>query len=112
LIKKAKWLIVAVIFNWVQLECVTMPSKWTAEKLYEVIEMKLNFTVLIEQGEDGAYIATVPSLKSCYTQASTMPELLEKVREVILLCLDVENEIPAINKFIGVQQMEVAYEQA
>jgi len=51
-----------------------------ARKFYEVMEMKLNFTILIEQGEDGAYIATVPSLKSCYTQANTMPELLEKVR--------------------------------
>jgi predicted RNase H-like HicB family nuclease len=74
--------------------------------------MKLNFTVLIEQGEDGAYIATVPSLKSCYTQANTMPELWEKVREVILLCLEVEKDIPPISKFIGVQQMEIAYEQA
>jgi predicted RNase H-like HicB family nuclease len=60
--------------------------------------VKLNFTVLIEQGEDGAYIATVPSLKSCYTQANNMPELLEKIREVILLCLDVENDIPPISK--------------
>jgi len=75
--------------------------------------MNLNFTVLIEQGEDGAYIATVPSLKSCYTQADTMPELLEKTREVILLCLDAQNDMPPVsNKFIGVQQMEVAYEQA
>ena len=73
--------------------------------------MKFNFTVLIEQGEDGAYIATVPSLKSCYTQANTVPELLEKIGEVILLCLDVEKDIPPIGKFIGVQQMEIAYEQ-
>ena len=51
--------------------------------------MKYNFTVLIEQGEDGAYIATVPSLKSCYTQADTIPELWEKVHEVIELCLEV-----------------------
>jgi len=62
--------------------------------------MKFNFTVLIEQGEDGAYIATVPSLKSCYTQANNIPELLEKIREVILLCLDVENDIPPISKFV------------
>ena len=53
--------------------------------------MKYNFTVLIEQGEDGAYIATVPSLKSCYTQAGTIPELLEKIQEVIELCLEVEH---------------------
>ena len=72
--------------------------------------MKLNFTVLIEQGEDGAYIATVPTLKSCYTQADTIPELLEKIREVVLLCLEVESEVPPTNKFIGVQQMEIIYE--
>jgi predicted RNase H-like HicB family nuclease len=51
--------------------------------------MSAQFTILIEQGEDGAYIATVPALKSCYTQATTIPELLEKTREVIELCLEV-----------------------
>jgi len=72
--------------------------------------MKHNFTVLIEQGEDGAYIATVPALKSCYTQADTIAELLEKVQEVIELCLEVQEDIPVYTKFIGVQQMEIAYE--
>ena len=66
-----------------------------------------SFTVLTEQGEDGAYVATVPALKSCYTQAATIPELLEKVREVIELCLE-ENEAPIIAKFVGVQQVDVA----
>ncbi|MCL2159880.1 MAG: type II toxin-antitoxin system HicB family antitoxin [Oscillospiraceae bacterium] len=70
--------------------------------------MNQNFTVLIEQGEDGAYIATVPALKSCYTQASTIPELLEKTREIIELCLEVERDILPLPKFIGVQQMEIA----
>ena len=66
-----------------------------------------DFTVLIEQGEDGAYIATVPSLKSCYTQADSIAELLEKVHEVIELCLE-ENETPIRTKFVGVQQIEIA----
>jgi len=70
---------------------------------------KYNFTVLIEQDEDGgAYVATVPALKSCYTCADTIPELLENVREVIELCLEMEEEAPIIPKFIGVQQMEIA----
>ena len=56
--------------------------------------MTCNFTILIEQGEDGAFIATVPSLRSCYTQASTIPELLSKTQEVIELCLEVEKENP------------------
>ena len=70
--------------------------------------MSFNFTVLIEQGEDGAYIATIPALRSCYTQADSIPELLEKAKEVIELCLETENDIPPLNKFIGVQQMEIA----
>ena len=70
--------------------------------------MTHNFTVLIEQGEDDAYIATVPALKSCYTQADTIPELLEKIREVIGLCLEAEKDFPVATKFVGVQQIEVA----
>jgi len=69
--------------------------------------MVQNFTVLIEQGEDGAYVATVPALKSCYTQADSIPELLEKVQEVIELCLE-ENQEPIFAKFVGIQQMEFA----
>ena len=69
--------------------------------------MKQNFTILIEQGEDGVYVATVPSLKSCYTQAATIPELIEKIQEVIELCLEVEQDAPIPAKFIGIQQMEI-----
>ena len=45
-----------------------------------------DFTILIERGEDGACVATVPSLKSCYTQADTISELSVKTKEVIELC--------------------------
>ena len=58
--------------------------------------MKQNFIMLIEQGEDGSYIATVPSLKSCYTQAETMTELFEKTQEANELCLDCKNRCYAI----------------
>ena len=50
--------------------------------------MTYNFTVLIEQGEDGAYIASVPALKSCYTQADTISDVMEKIREAAELCLE------------------------
>jgi len=48
------------------------------------------FTVLIERDEDGYLVATVPALKSCYTQAKTMEELLHRIREVIDLCIKEE----------------------
>jgi predicted RNase H-like HicB family nuclease len=38
----------------------------------------------------------VPALKSCYTQADTIPELLEKIKEVVLLCLEAERDIPPL----------------
>ena len=55
------------------------------------------FTVLIEQDEDGYYVATVPSLKSCYTQAKTLEELYPRIKEVIELCLqeEVKDESPS-----------------
>jgi len=63
------------------------------------------FTVVIEQDEDGYYVATVPSLPSCYTQARTLDELAPRVREVIALCL-AEERAPRM-KFIALQQVEV-----
>ena len=32
----------------------------------------LNYTVLIEQDEDGIYIAKVPDISGCYTQGKTV----------------------------------------
>ncbi len=71
----------------------------------KVKHIQQTFTALIEQDEDGFYIATVPSLKSCYTQAKTLEELYPRVKEVIALCL--EEAKPIKTKFIGVQQIEI-----
>jgi predicted RNase H-like HicB family nuclease len=68
-------------------------------------KIPITLTVLIEQDEDGMYLASVPALKSCYTQAKTVEELYPRVREVIELCL--EEETPIKMKFIGVQQVEI-----
>jgi predicted RNase H-like HicB family nuclease len=63
------------------------------------------FTVVIEQDEDGYYVATVPSLPSCYTQARTLQELAPRIREVIALCL-AEQDAPRM-KFVALEQVEV-----
>ena len=67
---------------------------------------KYEFTVLIEQDEDGIYIGSVPSLKSCYTQAKSLEELFPRIKEAIELCLEAENDVIQ-NSFIGVQQMVI-----
>jgi predicted RNase H-like HicB family nuclease len=46
------------------------------------------FTVLIEQDKDGFYVASVPALRSCYTQAKTLEKLSPRIREVVELCLE------------------------
>lgn len=58
------------------------------EKYYYPGErMKKNkYTILIEKDEDGYYVACVPELKSCYTQAKTLEELYPRIQEVIELC--------------------------
>lgn len=70
---------------------------------------KKNFTVIIEKDEDDFYIATVPELKSCYTQAKSIEELIPRIREVIQLCIDAQGyEMLSEKVFVGVQQIEVA----
>ena len=45
------------------------------------------FKVVIERDEDGYFVASVPALPGCVTQAKTMPELTSRVRDAIRLCL-------------------------
>lgn len=73
---------------------------------------KYHFPVIIEQDEDGIYVASVPDLRGCHTQAKSMEELDKRVKEAIDLCLEVEykgkeEEIPQ-NSFIGSYQLEIA----
>ncbi len=42
-----------------------------------------HFLTLIERDEDGMYVATVPALRGCHTQAKSIEELLPRVREAI-----------------------------
>ena len=67
---------------------------------------KYEFPVIIEKDEDGVLIATVPSLKGCHTHAKTFPTLMKRIKEAILLCLDVEKDIPQL-KFIGLHEVEI-----
>lgn len=68
---------------------------------------KYNFTILIERDEDGIYIASVPALKGCHTQANSVEELLPRIKEAIELCLEVESDEFLQNEFVGIQQVEV-----
>ncbi len=68
--------------------------------------MKRNFNVIIEKDEDGYYVDTVPSLRGCHTQAKSLDKLIQRTKEAIELCLEVEDEVSE-NEFIGVQRLSV-----
>ena len=50
--------------------------------------MAREFLVVVERDEEGYLVASVPSLKGCHTQARSMDELMERMREAIELCLE------------------------
>ena len=69
--------------------------------------MKKEFNVIIEKDEDGFYIASVPALKGCRTQAKSLDELIERTKEAIELCLEEENSVIYPFDFVGVQKITV-----
>ena len=52
----------------------------------------MEYTVIIERDEDGYLVGSVPSLKGCHTQGRSMDELMERIREAVLLCLEVQGD--------------------
>ena len=68
---------------------------------------KREFNVVVERDEDGYYVASVPQLPGCHTQARSLDKLMERIREAIELCLDVEREVVTGNEFVGVQRIAV-----
>lgn len=71
--------------------------------------LKRDFIVIIEKGEDGYFVGTVPQLKECHTQGKTLDELNENIKEAIELCLEVEEEQDESEhlEFVGIQRVAV-----
>jgi predicted RNase H-like HicB family nuclease len=70
--------------------------------------MAKEFSVIIERDAEGYYIASVPALRGCHTQARSLDELMARVREAAELCLEVQGESVEPLDFIGVQKITVA----
>jgi len=68
--------------------------------------MTREFNVIIERDEDGYFVASVPELRGCHTQAKSLDVLMKRVKEAIQLCLEVEE--PVSNEFIGIQRVAVS----
>lgn len=66
-----------------------------------------DFTVFIEQDEDGIYVARVPEIEGCYTQGKTLQETLERIKEAIEVCLEADKGEINPMRFIGIQKIQV-----
>ena len=70
--------------------------------------MKREFTVVVERDSEGWYVASVPVLRGCHTQAKSLDELQGRIREAISLCLDdEEGDEGDEGEFVGIQRVAV-----
>jgi predicted RNase H-like HicB family nuclease len=70
--------------------------------------MTADFDVVVERDSEGYYVASVPALHGCHTQARSLDVLMERVQEVISLCMEEQGTPPESLEFIGVQRIRVA----
>lgn len=69
--------------------------------------MKQQFNVIIEKDADGYLVASVPALKGCHTQAKSYDQLIERIKEAIELCLEMENQDFEPLEFVAVQRITI-----
>jgi predicted RNase H-like HicB family nuclease len=68
--------------------------------------MSRQFDVIVERDSAGWFVASVPALPGCHTQARSLDKLMDRVREAIELCLEQQGQIEDLD-FVGVQRITV-----
>ncbi len=76
-------------------------------RTFTVAPKTQEFYVIIEKDEDGCYVADVPELPGCHTQAKSLDKLLQRVREAIELYLEAFPQHQRLGEFIGVQRVTI-----
>lgn len=83
------------------------------------VTKNLQFKVLIEQDENGIFVASVPAIPGCHTQGDTYEEAVKGIEEAIQLCLEVAkkdkkykekidfSEVENKSRFLGVVNMPI-----
>lgn len=69
--------------------------------------MTHQFDVIVEKDSEGFFVASVPALPGCHTQARSLDDLMLRIREAIELCLEVAGTQPESLDFVGVQRVTV-----
>jgi len=67
------------------------------------------FTVYIEQDEDGMFVGSIPAIPSCHAEGRTQDEMMKNLSEVLQLCLrNINKKELSQTKFVGIQNLELS----
>lgn len=74
----------------------------------------LNYRVIIEQDEDGVFIASVPALLGCYTEGETFEEVIKNIEDAIKLHVEARKSHGLLpddthTEFVGVKNLTIPY---
>jgi len=70
--------------------------------------MAREFNVVVERDAEGLFVASVPALPGCHTQAATREELMRRVQEAIALHLEEMGDEVEQLEFIAVEKVTIA----
>jgi predicted RNase H-like HicB family nuclease len=70
--------------------------------------MAAEFNVVIERDADGLFVASVPALPGCHSQATTRDELMSRIQEAIALHHEDRGDEIEPLEFIAVERVTVA----
>ena len=69
--------------------------------------MAKQFEVVVEEDSEGFFVASLPALPGCHTQARSLDQLMERIKEAIHLCLEVQGDDVEQLVFIGFHRVTV-----
>ena len=54
---------------------------------------RYKYTIVVEQDEDGIYIASCPALQGCYTQGDTYEEAIANIKDAVRLHIEARKSV-------------------
>ena len=69
--------------------------------------MARDFDVVVQRDAAGHYVASVPAIPGCHTQAKSLDKLLVRAKEAIQVSLEAQGEPAGEPEFIGIQRILV-----
>jgi len=69
--------------------------------------MSRQFDVVVEKDSDGFFVASVPALPGCHTQANSLDEFMARIKEAIELCVEVQGEPDTSMDVVGALRVTV-----